>query len=235
VNETCPPPARILVVEDDASIQLGLRMNLEGEGYEVYVAEDGETGLERIKTELWDLVILDIMLPKLNGYELLTTLRTLDIDVPILVISARSAEWDKVMGLDLGAEDYVTKPFSVPELLARVRVALRRSRTSTVVSFGDVAIDATLRVVTHCDRIQRALGARARARQAVVAGANIQRGVGLRAPRHAPNHRQLRGTAAWQARTRPSRSQAPRDGARRWLPFGVALGDRCQDRLGVAG
>jgi two-component system, OmpR family, alkaline phosphatase synthesis response regulator PhoP len=139
--------ARILVVEDDESIQLGLRMNLENEGHEVAVAEDGESGLERIKDELWDLVILDIMLPRLNGYELLGALRRLDIEVPILVLSARSADWDKVMGLDLGAEDYVTKPFSVPELLARVRALLRRNRTAGAVTFGDVLIDPTLREV----------------------------------------------------------------------------------------
>jgi len=141
--------ARILVVEDDESIQLGLRMNLENEGHEVAVAEDGELGLELIKTELWDLVILDIMLPKLNGYELLTTLRRLDIRTPVLVISARTADWDKVAGLDLGAEDYVTKPFSVPELMARVRASLRRNRGSTAVAFGDVSVDPTLREVSR--------------------------------------------------------------------------------------
>ncbi len=141
--------ARILVVEDDASIQLGLRMNLENQGYEVVVAEDGEAGLALIRGERWDLVILDIMLPKLNGYELLTELRRLDIDVQVLVLSARTADWDKVMGLDLGAEDYVTKPFSVPELMARVRATLRRNRVPALVSFGDVTVDPNLREVSR--------------------------------------------------------------------------------------
>jgi DNA-binding response OmpR family regulator len=140
---------RILIVEDDESIKLGLRMNLENEGYEVATAEDGESGLCRISDELWDLVILDIMLPKLNGYELLTELRKREIDVPVLVLSARTTDWDKVMGLDMGAEDYVTKPFSVPELMARVRAALRRQLARGSVVFGDVAIDSALREVTR--------------------------------------------------------------------------------------
>jgi len=116
-----------LVVEDDPSISLGLRMNLEAEGYEVAVAEDGETGLERVR-EGWDLLILDVMLPRLNGYEIMGALRATQDKTPVLMLSARTAELDKVMGLELGADDYVTKPFGVAELLARVRAALRRNR-----------------------------------------------------------------------------------------------------------
>src|SRR5437762_4750093 len=103
---------RILIVEDDESISLGLRMNLEAEGFEVEVAEDGEEAVRRIRRvgDL-DLVILDVMLPRLNGFEVLRLLRSEGNSVPIVVLSARGAEMDKVMGLELGAEDYVTKPF----------------------------------------------------------------------------------------------------------------------------
>jgi DNA-binding response OmpR family regulator len=134
--------ARILVVEDDSSILLGLRMALQTEGYEVGTAEDGERGLELARAEHWDLVILDIMLPKLNGFEFLGTLRAERIAMPVLVLSARTGEVDKVMGLDLGAVDYMTKPFSLPELLARVRAALRRhDSVPPRWSFGQVAVD----------------------------------------------------------------------------------------------
>jgi DNA-binding response OmpR family regulator len=119
---------RILLVEDDSSIVIGLRMNLEREGYEVELAEDGDTALERVREGDFDLVLLDVMLPKRNGYEVLDALRKEGNHTPVLMLSARSAEMDKVMGLDLGADDYIPKPFSVAELLARVRAGLRRGR-----------------------------------------------------------------------------------------------------------
>jgi DNA-binding response OmpR family regulator len=119
---------RILLVEDDTSIVIGLRMNLEREGYEVELAEDGDTALERVREGDFDLVLLDVMLPKRNGYEVLDALRKEGNLTPVLMLSARSAEMDKVMGLDLGADDYIPKPFSVAELLARVRAGLRRGR-----------------------------------------------------------------------------------------------------------
>jgi DNA-binding response OmpR family regulator len=119
---------RILLVEDDSSIVIGLRMNLEREGYEVELAEDGDTALELVRAGDFDLVLLDVMLPKRNGYEVLDALRKEGNQTPVLMLSARSAEIDKVMGLDLGADDYIPKPFSVAELLARVRVGLRRGR-----------------------------------------------------------------------------------------------------------
>jgi DNA-binding response OmpR family regulator len=117
---------RILVIEDDPSILLGLRMNLGAEGYEVGIAEDGKSGLERVLSERWDVVILDVMLPKLNGFEVITHIRAAGDDTPVLMLSAKSAEADKVMGLELGAEDYITKPFGIAEVLARIKVALRR-------------------------------------------------------------------------------------------------------------
>jgi len=117
---------RILVIEDDPSIVLGLRMNLEAEGYVVQVAEDGEAGLARAREGQADLIILDIMLPRLNGFEVLRQLRGAGIAVPTIVLSARDAELDIVMGLEFGAEDYVTKPFGIAELLARIKTVLRR-------------------------------------------------------------------------------------------------------------
>jgi two-component system alkaline phosphatase synthesis response regulator PhoP len=117
---------RILVIEDDPSISLGLRINLGAEGYEVGLAEDGREGLDRALAEAWDVIILDIMLPKLNGFEVVKHLRSLGNDTAVLMLSAKSSETDKVMGLELGAEDYITKPFGIAEVLARIKVALRR-------------------------------------------------------------------------------------------------------------
>jgi DNA-binding response OmpR family regulator len=125
-----------LLVEDDPSIVIGLRMNLEREGYQIELAEDGDAALDRIRADEFDLVLLDVMLPKRNGYEVLDALRKEGNLTPVVMLSARSAEMDKVMGLDLGAEDYIPKPFSVAELLARVRVALRRARPTAVAANG---------------------------------------------------------------------------------------------------
>ena len=151
----------MLVVEDDASIALGLRINLEAEGYRVLVAEDGDSGLAVARAESPDLLVLDVMLPGKNGLEVLQALRQEGRMMPIIILSARSGEMDKVAGLELGAEDYVAKPFSLAELLARVRAALRRApmvafqppappvkRTSTI-AFSDVLIDVDARTVTR--------------------------------------------------------------------------------------
>lgn len=120
------PGKRILVIEDDPSIVLGLRMNLEAEGYAVDVAEDGDAGLALARRGQANLIILDIMLPRLNGFEVLRQLRAEGVNVPTIVLSARDAELDIVMGLEFGAEDYVTKPFGIAELLARIKAVLRR-------------------------------------------------------------------------------------------------------------
>jgi DNA-binding response OmpR family regulator len=146
------PGQRILVIEDDPSILLGLQMNLEADGFEVVTATDGDGGLEAARQQQWDLIILDIMLPGRNGYEIMCDLRSERIRTPILVLSARSSELDKVMGLDLGADDYVTKPFGVKELLARVRAMLRRfdgASEPTPWRFGSVEVDETTRTVTR--------------------------------------------------------------------------------------
>lgn len=140
----------VLVVEDDPSISLGLRINLEKEGYRVLVESDGERGLETARRESPDLLILDVMLPNKNGFEVLHTLRSEGHQMPIIVLSARTGEMDKVTGLELGAEDYVAKPFSLAELLARVRAALRRGggKPSPLrVAFGEFVIDYEAREV----------------------------------------------------------------------------------------
>jgi DNA-binding response OmpR family regulator len=139
---------RVLVVEDDPSIALGLRINLEKEGYVVRVEVDGEAGLEAARSTSPDLLILDVMLPNKNGLEVLQTLRREGFAMPIIVLSARTGEMDKVAGLELGAEDYVAKPFSLAELLARVRAALRRGHApSRAFTFEDVVVDIEAREV----------------------------------------------------------------------------------------
>jgi two-component system, OmpR family, alkaline phosphatase synthesis response regulator PhoP len=145
----------ILIVEDDESISLGLRMNLEAEGYEVQVAGDGEEGFGRGAAEGVDLIILDVMLPKMNGFEVVRRLRAQHVTVPVIMLSARGAEMDKVMGLELGAEDYITKPFGLAELLARVKAVLRRHGPSrkqvegAVVRAGELTIDSGTRQVSR--------------------------------------------------------------------------------------
>ena len=119
--------SRILVVEDDPAILRGLADNLKFESYEVLTATDGETGYRLLREKKPDLIILDLMLPKLSGYELCRKARSEGLTTPILMLTARGEEADRVLGLDLGADDYVSKPFSVRELLARVRALLRRA------------------------------------------------------------------------------------------------------------
>lgn len=131
----------IVVVEDDRSIAAGLQMNLRFEGHEVRVAHDGSAGLRLALEPDVDLLVLDLMLPELNGYEVLRELRRRSTELPVLLLSAKGAEADKVMGLDLGADDYVTKPFSLQELLARVKAQLRRRDRRKVTRFGTVEVD----------------------------------------------------------------------------------------------
>lgn len=137
--------SRILVVEDEPAILRGLADNLKRELHDVLTAADGETGYQLIKQKKPDLVILDVMLPKLSGYEVCRQVRAEGIATPILMLTARGEETDRVVGLDLGADDYVTKPFSVRELLARVRAMLRRgqppSPTVDQLTVDDISID----------------------------------------------------------------------------------------------
>lgn len=140
---------RVLVVEDNVDLAFGLQTALEIEGYEVEVANDGREGLARARELEPDLVVLDLMLPELDGYSVLREARRSGLDMPVLILTARGEESDKVLGLDWGADDYVTKPFGTQELLARVRALLRRPRSEqedaeppiTVERMGDIEID----------------------------------------------------------------------------------------------
>ncbi len=148
-------PARVLVIEDDLSILQGLELALRREGHQVTTADEGREGLRLALEGAWDLIVLDVMLPGRNGFEIIAALRDAGRDTPVLMLSARSAEMDRIMGLDLGADDYVTKPFSVAELLARTRALLRRrpaAGTESILSFGDVTLDTGAHRVLKGDR-----------------------------------------------------------------------------------
>src|SRR5262245_6136974 len=143
---------RILVVEDNPDLAFGLRNNLEIEGYNVMVAEDGPAGLARVRDSSPDLVILDLMLPGLDGYRVLRTLRAEGFGCPVLILTARSEEADKVIGFRNGADDYVTKPFGVLELLARIEALLRRAGSAKSAGraserFGEIEVDRSTREV----------------------------------------------------------------------------------------
>ena len=117
---------KILIVEDERELINGLRLNLEFEGYQVISAEDGETGLRRALMDAPDLILLDIMLPKKDGLDVCRELRKQNLKTPIIMLTAKGEEVDKVVGLEIGADDYITKPFSLKELLARIKAQLRR-------------------------------------------------------------------------------------------------------------
>jgi DNA-binding response OmpR family regulator len=135
--------ARILAVEDEASIAVALKDDLELEGYQVEVVGNGDTALERGRHEKFDLIILDVMLPGKDGYEVCRGLRRSGVRTPILMLTARGQDVDKALGLDLGADDYVTKPFSPLELRARIKALLRRTEGERleVYRFGDCEVD----------------------------------------------------------------------------------------------
>jgi DNA-binding response OmpR family regulator len=137
--------SRILVIEDDPAILRGLRDNLECESYDVITASDGEAGERLVFEKAPDLIILDLMLPGLSGYEICRHVRGRGVRTPILMLTARGEEGDRVLGLDLGADDYLTKPFSIRELLARIRALLRRSQPANALpesgAFGAVTLD----------------------------------------------------------------------------------------------
>jgi DNA-binding response OmpR family regulator len=137
-------PSHVLVIEDNAELAYGLRNNLEIEGYRVSVAVDGRAGLAAVDADPPDLIVLDLMLPGLDGFHVLRSLRERKRTMPVLILTARGEEEDKVRGLKLGADDYVTKPFGLLELLARVEALLRRGRGGPgggVLRFGSVEID----------------------------------------------------------------------------------------------
>jgi two-component system response regulator MtrA len=150
---------KVLVIEDNANLAFGLTRSLESEGYEVEAADDGNKGLELARTCGADLIVLDLMLPGIDGYSVLRQLREKGSDIPVLILTARSEEADKVVGFRLGADDYVTKPFGLSELLARVQAILRRARGGdrkedekpAIEQFADVTINVPARSVTKAD------------------------------------------------------------------------------------
>ena len=143
---------RVLLIEDNEKLALGLRHNLEFEGYQVAAAGDATTGLATARGEAFDLVILDLMLPDMNGYRVLEQLRAWGRDTPVLILTALGEEADKVRGFRLGADDYVTKPFGLMELMARVDALIRRAQrgaptASPPLKVGDVTVNPTTRTV----------------------------------------------------------------------------------------
>ena len=142
---------RILVVEDEPKVAKALKQGLSAEGYEVEVAPDGEDGFFRLNAGAFDLVLLDLMLPGRDGLEILRTLREKGVGTPVLVLTARDTVEDRVRGLDLGADDYLVKPFAFPELLARIRTLLRRGRPDQVLRLrvADIEMDLVTRKVAR--------------------------------------------------------------------------------------
>ena len=138
--------AKILVVEDDTKMQIGLKDNLEFEGYDIKIAKNGKDGLQELLENSYDLVLLDVMLPQMSGFDVLKKARERGVATPVIMLTAKGEEIDKVLGLELGADDYVTKPFGLRELIARVKAVLRRNETqaqgsSSIMKLGSVQID----------------------------------------------------------------------------------------------
>ncbi|HWP81683.1 MAG TPA: response regulator transcription factor [Bacteroidota bacterium] len=140
---------RILLVEDEQKVARFIQQGLEAEGYKVDIAPDGKIGEEKGKTNSYDLIILDVLLPKKDGFDVLASLRADSVDIPVLMLTARSATSDIVHGLDRGADDYLTKPFAFDELLARIRSLLRRSVKKNLLKVADLQIDAIAHKATR--------------------------------------------------------------------------------------
>jgi two-component system alkaline phosphatase synthesis response regulator PhoP len=138
------PPARILIVEDEPDLLRGLELNIKADGFAVTTARRGDDGLEQALRERPDLVLLDVMLPGMSGFDVCRELRRQAFDAPIIMLTARADELDRVIGLEIGADDYVTKPFGIRELLARIRVRLRRRAPTTdesILCFSEVEVN----------------------------------------------------------------------------------------------
>jgi len=131
---------KILIVEDEINMLRGLQDNLEFEGYQVEAASDGKLGLDKILNNTYDLILLDVMLPTISGFDICKKARGAHIETPIIMLTARGEEIDKVLGLELGADDYITKPFSLRELLARIKAILRRSSTMSSTDKEEIEI-----------------------------------------------------------------------------------------------
>lgn len=167
---------KILIAEDDKNILTGLVDNLQMDGYKTVIAKDGKEALRQAKDKRPDLILLDIMLPKLNGFEVCKELKKENMNMPIIILSARGQEADKVLGLELGADDYVTKPFSPRELLVRVKAVLRRTETAAKVediyAFGDVKIDFKKFQVFKADKEVKLTAAEFKVLKLLISGRN---------------------------------------------------------------
>lgn len=154
-GEFAPITQRVLIIEDETKIARIIKLELEHEGYLVDSANNGIEGLEKFNSEYWDLLLLDVMLPKLNGIEVLRRIRASGDMTPIILLTARDSIFDKVNGLDQGANDYITKPFEIEELLARIRACLRSNQfiqqkiDNNVLTLADLQINKKTRVVTR--------------------------------------------------------------------------------------
>ncbi len=143
---------RILLIEDEVGLRETLKLNLKEQGYKVITASDGHEGLAKARSKSPDLIILDLMLPGMDGLSLMRALRLEEIEVPVLMLTARTSEMDKIIGLESGADDYLTKPFSLGELMARIRALLRRAdrtRTRETLSSGGITLDLVSRRATR--------------------------------------------------------------------------------------
>lgn len=151
-------PKKIVIVEDEPSLVFTLEDTLENEGYSVFVAETGDTAIDIVKDEKPDLMILDLMLPGMSGFDVCKKVRSMNYTFPIIILTARDQEIDKVTGLNIGADDYMTKPFGVKELLARIQARLRRSERysnntpASEVDLGDIHIDLNKAQAEHPDK-----------------------------------------------------------------------------------
>ena len=145
---------RVLVVEDEKKVAKALQEGLQAEHYEVTIAYTGEEGFYLLNSQTFDLVLLDLMLPGRDGFEILKTLRDRELQTPVLILTARDTVDDRVQGLDSGADDYLVKPFAFPELLARIRALMRRGRSDQVLrlKLADMEMDLITRKVTRCDK-----------------------------------------------------------------------------------
>ncbi len=220
---------RILVVEDEPGIALGLEEDLTIEGYQVETAADGRTATDRARREAFDLILLDVMLPGKDGFQVCRELRKGGVTTPIILLTARAQEAEKVLGLQLGADDYVTKPFSPLELRARIEAVLRRAgalSSPAVYTFGDATVDfarcelrrGETRVDLTAVRVQAAFGVRRRTRTRAEPPAAPRRRVGRRAHGR-PGRRHARVEPAQEDRARSGRAQVSRQRARAGVPL----------------
>jgi DNA-binding response OmpR family regulator len=150
-----PVPKKVLIIEDEANIARIIKLELEHEGYKVETAENGIIGLQKFSNEQWNLLLLDIMMPKLNGMEVLRRIRDSGDITPIILLTAKDSIHDKVIGLDHGANDYITKPFQIEELLARIRACFRinqmmeKNEDEQILTVADLKVDIKTRIVTR--------------------------------------------------------------------------------------